>query len=84
MHMSFSEDNLYSTKKLLLKRWSHQIVLFKNRWICENLVFARTFFSFSMIYRFDIFHICNLELVRSINAVIKMFTCIDTGTGQVL
>ena len=34
-----------------LKHWSHQIVRFKNRRICKNLVFARSAPGFSTIIR---------------------------------
>ena len=42
--------------------------------ICENPVFVRSVLGFSMIFRFHNLHICDIELIRSIYAVIKMFT----------
>ena len=60
-----------------IKQLSHQIA-------CENPVFVRWVLRFSTIFRFDNLHICDIELIRSIYAVIKMFTRIETGTVQVL
>ena len=43
-------------------------------------MFVRSVLGFSKIFRFDNLHICDIELIHSIYAVIKMFTHIETGT----
>ena len=45
---------------------------------------VRSVLGFSTIFRFDNLHICDIELIRSIYAVIKMFKRIETGTVQLL
>ena len=66
------------------KSYDPKIVGFSHDISCENPVFVRSVLGFSRIFRFDNLHICDIELIRSIYAVIKMFTRIETGTVQVL
>ena len=46
-------------------------------------MFVRSVLGFSTIFRFDNLHICDRELIRSIYAVIKMFTRIETDSSGV-
>ena len=51
----------------LLKHWSHQIVRFKIRRICKNLVFARSVLGFSTIIRLIYAVIINVHAHRDRN-----------------